>query len=379
MADVLVVAGEASGDRHGADVVAALRRLRPEVRFFGMGGPSLAAQGVELIHGSHEISVMGIAEVLPKIPRILQVLADVARAAAERKPVCALLIDVPDFNFRLAKRLKRLGIPVVWFVAPMVWAWRAGRTKKLAKLTDDVLCILPFEEKFLRERGVAATYVGNPVVDQLPSRAPAESFRQALGLDVARPTLAVLPGSRQSELARLLPIMVDVSRRQRAAHPGLQIVVPVAPGISAEAIRAHFGTDDVTLVSGRAAEVVGASDVALVASGTATLEAGLMQRPLVVIYRVSPLTYAVGKALVRLPFFSLVNLLAQRRVVPELLQSQVSIDAIVNELEPLWNGPAREACLAGLEEVRSTLGAGGAATRVAEVLARRIDAATPSS
>ncbi|MDP3232111.1 MAG: lipid-A-disaccharide synthase [Myxococcales bacterium] len=366
---VLVVAGEASGDGHGADVVRELKLRRAELTFFGMGGPKLSAAGVELIHGSHEISVMGIAEVIPKIPRILKVLGDLERAAKERQPQVALLIDVPDFNLRLAERLKALGIPIVYFVAPMVWAWREGRAKRIGKLVDELCCILPFEEAFLRERGVNATYVGSPVLDQVPALAEPSVFRRALGLDVHRPVLAVLPGSRRSEIARLGSLMRDVAKQLAARKPGLQIVVPVAPGLPKELLQQVFDGVDVTLVEGRAPEVVGACDVGLVASGTATLEAGLMRRPFVTIYRVSPLTYAVGRALVRIPFFSLVNLLAKKRVVPELLQGEVTVPRVVQELEQLWEGPAREACLVGLDEVRASLGPGGAARRVAERVA----------
>lgn len=369
---VLVVAGEASGDGHGADVIRALKALRPDVACFGMGGPKLEAAGVELLFGAHEISVMGIAEVVPKIPRILTVLGALERAAKARAPKVALLIDVPDFNLRLAERLKRLGIPVVYFVAPMVWAWREGRTKRIAKVVDELCCILPFEEAFLRERGVNATYVGSPVLDQVPALEAPAVFRARLGLDPSRPVLAVLPGSRRSEIARLGQLMNDVARVLATRHPGLQTVVPVAPGLPRGVVEAAFLGVEATFIEGRAPEVVGAADVGLVASGTATLEAGLMRRPFVTIYRVSPLTYAVGKALVRIPFFCLVNLLAKRQVVPELLQGAVTVPAVVAALESLWSGADREACLSGLDEVRAALGPPGAAARVAARLVSRL-------
>jgi lipid-A-disaccharide synthase len=379
--DLMVVAGEASGDQHAADLVAALKARRADLRFFGMGGQKLKAQGVDLVHGAHEINVMGIAEVVPKIPRIWRVLNDLVAAASERRPACAILVDIPDFNLRLAKRLKALGIPVVAYVAPTVWAWREGRTKTIAARVDRQLCILPFEEAFLRERGVNAVYVGNPSVQQVPAPAPKETFRRALGLDEARPTLAVLPGSRPSELKRLLPTMVEVARRQAAAHEGLQVVVPVAPGLEASTIAAPFEAAGLTpvLISGRAPEVVGACDVGLVASGTATLEAGLMGRPFVAIYRVAATSYWVGRMLVRVPFFSLANLLVGRRVVPELLQAEATVDRIVAELEPLWSGPARDACIAGLQELRAVLGPHQASQRAAdEVLAVISGAAAPA-
>ena len=366
--DVLVVAGEASGDQHAADAVAALKKLRPELRFFGMGGQRLAAEGVELIHGAHEISVMGIVEVLPKVPRIWQVLRDLEKAAIERKPAVALLIDVPDFNLRLAKKLKALKIPIAYYVAPMAWAWRESRTKTIAARVDHLLCILPFEEEFFRTRGVHATYVGNPVLDQLPAPASAADYRRALGLAVEGPVFAVLPGSRRSEISRLGPTLAAVSAKVLALRPGTRVVVPVAPGLPRALVEAPFLSAGVTptLIDGRAAEVVGACDVALVASGTATLEAGLMRRPLVSVYRVNALSYAVGKLLVRTPFFCLVNLLVGKKVVPELLQGDLTIERVIEALEPLWSGPARDECLAGLDLLRAKLGAGGASQRVAE-------------
>ncbi len=374
--DVLVVAGEASGDAHAADLVAALKASRPDLRFFGMGGPKLAALGVELVHGAHEISVMGIVEVLPKVPRILKVMDDLARAAEARRPACAVLVDVPDFNLRLAKRLKALGVPVAYFVSPTVWAWREGRTKTIARRVDRMLCILPFEEAFLKARGVNATYVGNPVLDQVPPPAERAHFRRALGLDVARPVLGLLPGSRRSELSRLLSLMVESAKAVAATHQGLQVVVPVAPGLPREGIAAAFeGTGLVpVLVDGRAPEVVGAADVSIVASGTATLEAALMRRPFVVVYRVAPLTYWVGRAMVKVPFFSLPNLLANRAVVPELLQGEATAARVVSEVERLWSGPGEAACLEGLDEVRRTLGPPGAAARAAAEVASLIAA-----
>ncbi|HEX5747666.1 MAG TPA: lipid-A-disaccharide synthase [Archangium sp.] len=366
---ILVVAGEASGDAHASELVAALKARRPDLTFFGMGGSRLAAQGVELLYGAHEVNVMGITEVLPKIPRILQVMGGLAQAAAERRPVCAILVDIPDFNLRLAARLKKLGIPVAYYVSPMIWAWRRGRVKTIAKLVDRMLCILPFEEDFYREAGVSARYVGSPVVEQVPSPASASSFRQKLGLPVETPTLALLPGSRMSEIRRILPSMVGAAKQLVAERPGLQVVVPVAPTIPREEILSRFQGSGVqpVLVEGRAPEVVGASDAAIVASGTAALEAGLMQRPMVVVYRVSLVTYLVGRMMLKVAHVALVNLLAGRRVVPELLQGDMTPERIASEIRRLWvPGTPREEMLQGLEEVRTRLGQHGAAARAAE-------------
>lgn len=368
---ILVVAGEASGDTHAAELVAALQARRPDLTFFGMGGSRLAARGVELLYDAREVSVMGITEVLPRIPRILQVLKGLARAAAERRPDIAILVDIPDFNLRLAKKLKALGVPVAYYVSPMIWAWRRGRVRTIKRLVDRMLCILPFEEEFYRDAGVSARYVGSPVVEQVPAPASPTDFRERLGLNRDAPTLALLPGSRMSEVRRLLPTMVDAAKRLSAERPGLQVVVPVAPTIPREEVVSRFEGSGLSpiLVEGRAPEVVGASDAAVVASGTAVLEAGLMQRPLVVVYRVSLITYWVGRLMLKVAFVSLVNLLAGRRVVPELLQGDMTPERIAEEVRRVWTpGAPREEMLRGLAEVRGRLGETGAATRAAEAV-----------
>lgn len=365
---VMMVAGEASGDQHAAGVARELSARIPQLRLFGMGGPALAAAGVDLLYGAHEVSVMGLTEVLPKVPRILEVMRGLARAAARRRPSLAILVDIPDFNLRLAKSLKALGIPVVYYISPMVWATRPGRVKTIRQVVDKMLCILPFEERFYRGTGVDARYVGSPVVEQLPAPAPAAHFRRSLGLPLDRPMLALLPGSRQMELRRLLPVMAETARRQVAQRPGLQVVIPVAPGLTTQEVLQPFGSqpDWLHLIEGRAPEVVGASDVAVVASGTAALEAGLMQRPLAVIYRVSGLTYWAARTLIQVPYISLVNLLLDRPLVPELIQTGLSVDALCKALEPLWAGPARDQMVQGLVELRQVLGPPGAAARAAD-------------
>jgi len=375
--ELMVVAGEASGDLHAADVLAELRRRRPDLRAFGMGGPRLESAGLERLFDAREISVMGIAEVLPRLPRIWRVFRALVRAARERRPAAALLVDVPDFNLRLARKLRKLGVPVVFYVSPTVWAWRRGRVRQIARDVDRMLCILPFEEEFYREHGVRARYVGNPVVEQVPPPGTPEAFRRALGLDAARPTLALLPGSRPSELQRLLPAMVASAALLAKERPDLQLVVPVAPGLDRAPLEKAFAARGLrpTLVDGRAAEVVGASDVAVVASGTATLETALMLRPMVVVYRMSALSWAVGKLLVKVAFVSLVNLLSGRRLVPELLQSQLRPEAVAEEVRRLWSpGSARDAQIEGLRALRSRLGDGPTASRVADEVLEVLDA-----
>ena len=363
------MAGEASADLHAAGALEELARLRPGIRAFGVGGPRLRQAGLEALWPAEEISVMGFAEVLPRIPRILGILRGLARAARERRPRAALLVDLPDFNLRLAARLKKQGIPVVYYVSPTIWAWRPRRARKIARVVDRMLCILPFEERFYEGTGVRARFVGHPFADK-PAPGPPDRYRRDLGLEVGRTTVALVPGSRPGELRRIFPPMLEAAERIRSAHPDAQFVVPVAPTLSRGAVEpylASHATLDVKLVDGRTEEAVGASDAALVKSGTSTLETALMLRPMVVVYRLSWLSFLLAKLLVRVAHFALVNVLAGRRVVPELLQGEASPERMAGEVERLLgDGPDRRAQLAGLAEVRASLGEPGAARRVAE-------------
>ncbi len=371
--EILIVAGEASADLHAAHALEELRRLRPGVRAFGVGGPRLREAGLEALAPAEDISVMGIAEVLPRIPRILGILRALGRAAAERRPKAALLVDLPDFNLRLARKLKKLGIPVVYYVSPTIWAWRRGRARKIAKVVDRMLCILPFEERFYEGTGVSARFVGHPFAEKPLPETP-QRYREGLGLAPGRTTVALVPGSRPSELRRIFPAMLDAAERIRAVRPDVQFVVPVAPTLAREDLAPYLAghrTVEVTLVDGRTEEVVGASDAALVKSGTSTLETALMLRPMVVVYKLSWLTYLVGRLLVRIAHFALVNILAGRGLVPELLQRDASPERMAAEIERLLGDrAARDAQLEGLRAVRASLGEPGAARRVAEEVAR---------
>jgi lipid-A-disaccharide synthase len=370
--EILIVAAEASADLHAARALEEFMRLRPGVRAFGVGGPRLRAAGLEALYPAEDLNVMGLAEVLPKIPRILAVLRGLRRAAEERRPRVALLVDSPDFNLRLARHLKRLGVKVVYYVSPMIWAWRRGRARRIARVVDRMLCILPFEERFYEGTGVSARFVGHPFAERaLPG--DVASYRTALGLPSGRTIVALLPGSRRSEIARILPPMLEAAERIRALHPVVQFVIPVALTLSEESLRPalarHSGLD-VRLFAGRADESVGACDAALVKSGTSTLETALMNRPMVVVYKMAWITYWIARLLVRMSHFALVNILAGRTVVPELLQQEASPARMAAEIERLLSDPgARRAQLEGLAEVRRSLGEPGAARRVAEEIA----------
>ncbi|HEU4383322.1 MAG TPA: lipid-A-disaccharide synthase [Anaeromyxobacteraceae bacterium] len=367
--EILIVAAEASADLLAARALGELRRLRPGLQAFGLGGPRLREAGLETLHAAEEINVMGFAEVLPRLPRILAILRGLAAAAEARRPAAALLVDSPDFNLRLAKRLKRLGVKVVYYVSPMIWAWRPGRARQIAGLVDRMLCILPFEERLYQGTGVRARFVGHPLAER-PLPGPAAAYRAALGLPAGRTTVALLPGSRAPEVKRIFPAMLEAAERIRERHPDAQFVVPVAPTLHQESLEPFLASHaalPVTLVAGHAEEAVGAADAALVKSGTSTLETALMRRPMVVVYRMAWLSYLLAKLLVRVAHFALVNVLAGRRLVPELLQREASPQRMADEVERLLADPAaREAQLRGLDEVRGSLGGPGAARRVAE-------------
>ncbi len=375
--ELLVVAVEASADLHGAAVLRELKTLRPGLRCFGAGGPLMRAEGFEALVRAEDLSVMGIAEVIPALPRIFRALGSLRRAAAERRPRAALLIDSPDFNLRLARRLRALGVKVVYFIGPSVWAWRTYRVKQIARDVARMLVILPFEAAFYARHGVRATYVGNPLADGMGQALEGQALKQSLGLDGERPVLAILPGSRRQEIRRLWPPLLGAARLLLARRPDLQLVVPVAPTIDRATL--PTGGLPVTFVAGRAPDVLRSADAAIVASGTATLEGALAQVPLVVVYRLSWLSWIIGKLLVRLQFVSLVNLLAGRLLVPELLQRACTSEAIAEQagalLEP---GAPRDAQLAGLREIRQELvpaGAPNAARRAAQELLQVLESA----
>ena len=379
--ELLVVAVEASADLHGAAVLRELRALRPGLRTFGAGGPLLRAEGCETLVRAEDLSVMGIAEVLPAIPRIFRALRTLRRAAQQRQPRAALLIDSPDFNLRLARKLRRLGVRVAYFIGPSVWAWRTYRVRQIARDVARMLVILPFEAEFYARHGVNAVYVGNPLADGFRPALPATStptttstpradLRRTLGLDARRPVLALLPGSRRQEIRRIWPALLGAARLLLERMPDLQLVVAVAPTVRPEWLRADL---PVAFVAGRAPEVLAAADAAVVASGTATLEAALAQVPTVVVYRLSWLSWIVGRLLVRVPFVSLVNLLAGRGLVPELLQRDCTGARIAESAAPLLTaGEARDAQLEGMRQIREGLapaGSPGAARRAAEEIA----------
>jgi lipid-A-disaccharide synthase len=366
---VLLVAGEASGDLHAANLLLALRRLDPAVEAHGVGGERLRAAGLECIARSEELSLMGLVEVLRELPRLLALSRRVRRAAVALRPDVAVLVDSPDFNLPLARALRRAGIPVLVYVSPQFWAWRAGRVKRIRRDVRRVLCILPFEVEFYERHGVAAEYVGHPLVDELAPTLAALP-------EPAPDTLAILPGSRWHEVDSLLPAMLAASAAVATEHPALRVRLIVAPGLERERLAAHLGEHAarVELVTAERHRRLAECAAAMVASGTATLECALLGVPMVVGYRLHPLSYQLARHLVKVPFVSLVNLTAGERVVPELVQHDFTAEALAREVGRLL-GPDAAGVRGRLREVRRRLGEPGASERAARAVMRMLPVA----
>jgi lipid-A-disaccharide synthase len=375
-AQILISAGEASGDMYGARLATALR-ARTGAQLFGMGGPRMAEAGVELVADYHEVAVVGLAEVLHKIPSVLSVQRRLAREAAHRKASLAILIDSPDTHFGVARRLKKSSIPVGYFIGPQVWAWRAGRVRTLRRLVQRMVVIFPFEEKIYRDAGVPVDFVGHPLVDVVRPALTRAEFVARFALDPNRPIVALLPGSRRGELALHFPRMLEACARLAAAmkSSGIQFVHAAAPGLPAEGFAPHAARPGVqiTRVEGVTYDALAAADCAIVASGTATVEAALLGTPMVVIYRVTPASAFILRRMIHTPFIGMVNLIAGRQVATELIQEQFTPANVEREVRKLLESPsARDEMKTALAQVRARLGPGGAMERAADVFARML-------
>jgi lipid-A-disaccharide synthase len=372
---ILISAGEASSDMYAARLATALRQ-RTGAQFFGMGGPRMAEAGVELVADYHDVAVVGITEALHKIPSVIRVQRQLAREAARRQAALAILVDSPGTHLGVARRLKRADIPVGYFIGPQVWAWRAGRVRVIKRLVKRMVVIFPFEEKIYRDAGVSVDFVGHPLADVVRPTMTRAEFAARHEIDMKRPIVALLPGSRRNELAQNYPKVLEACAQLARERSGeIQFVHAVAPGLSAEgfALDGASSVLKIKRVEGAAYDALAASDCAIVASGTATVEAALLGTPMVVIYRVAPLTALILRRLVRTPFFSMVNLVAGRRVVPELIQHDFTPAAVAAEVRRLLDSPlARAEMKEGLAEVRSRLGSGGAIERAADVFAQML-------
>jgi lipid-A-disaccharide synthase len=370
---VLISAGDASGELHAAALVEELRRRHPGVRVLGLGGPAMEKAGVEVVVPQRELAVGLGVEVLRDLHRIVSAWRRMTRALADAKPDLVVLVDSPDFNLPFAKRAKRAGVPVLYYVSPQVWAWRRGRVRKIAARVDRLAVIFPFEPAVYEGTGLAVDFVGHPLVDRLAPLADRAAARRALGLDPERPLALLLPGSRRNEVRTTLPLQLAAAAALHARDPRVGFLVAVAPSIARRAIDEGIARSrlpallDLTVIEGRTHEAIRAADVALAKPGTVTLEVALLGTPLVVTTRVNRFTAFLMRRLVRVPSYTMPNLIAGREVVPELLQEDADPARIAEALRALLAGPAREGQLAALAEVRAALGGGGAAARAAAI------------
>lgn len=372
---LLVVAGEDSGDLHGAELIRQLKARQPDLRVVGVGGPRMTPLLDRKLADVSDLAVMGFVEVLRHLPRLNRIFKMVLTAAVEERVDGALLIDYPGFNLRLAKALRQ-ALPqahLAQFVCPQVWAWKKGRIPSIGTTLHSLYCLFDFEPALFQGYPVDARFLGHPLVDLVRPEVDRATFFAETGLDPARPLVALLPGSRPGEVSRLMPPLTALAKAWATARPEVQWVLPVAPSLSADFVRSFLGDAPVTLVSDRTYACRAHADAALVASGTATLETALLNTPMVLVYRMNSLTYQIGRRLIQVEHVGIPNLVARRGIVPELLQDAVNLTRLDAELKQLLTpeGAARQR--ADLAEVRGRLGEPGAAGRVAEDLLRKLN------
>jgi lipid-A-disaccharide synthase len=366
MPRILVSAGEASGDLYASLVVEELARAVPGCEFFGCTGPRLRAAGVRTVVDAASLAVVGLIEVVAHIPRIYGEYRRLLVAAAASRPDLAILTDSPDFHLRVARQLHRQGIPVVYLVAPQAWAWRKGRVKEMRRTIRQLLCIFPFEEAFFAGKGVAATYIGHPLAGLVGPSLSREEFFRKHRLAAERPLVSVLPGSRRGEAARHLPALVDAVERLYRER-AINLILPASATAGAGFFEERLGGTPIRVIEGESWDAMAHSDLALAASGTVTVEAALLGTPMVTFYKVTGTSWLAGKFLVDVPFYSMVNLIAGRAVVPELMQDQMTGENLAREARRLLQDEAARAEMkAGLAEVREKLsGRMGAPARAA--------------
>jgi lipid-A-disaccharide synthase len=368
---IMMVSGEASGDLHGASVAKELKDLQPDIRIYGVGGQAMTAAGVDILYDIKELGVVGFVEVVKKYPHLLGVFNKLVEVLKTDRPDVLVLIDYPGFNMRLARAAKDLGIKVVYYINPSAWAWARGRAKKIAETVERVAAIFPFEAEVYTEAGANVTFVGHPLLDIVkPSmeRAAAYIYFQA---DSNRPIITLMPGSRKQEIENLLPDMLKAVEILKQAHPAIQCYLPLASTIACDTIEAMLKQYNVNvqITQNHTYDLMGISTFIIAASGTATLEAALMGAPTIIVYRLAPLTWILGKLLVKIPYVGLPNIVAGKRIVPELLQSDVEANNIANIAQKwLDHSENLDMIQEDLRMMKTKLGEPGAVRRVAEVV-----------
>lgn len=374
-ARLLLSCGEPSGDLYAGALTRELRALIPDLSIAGLGGPQFAAAGGQLLADYRGLAVTGLTEVIAKLPKSAATLRRLAAWARTERPDALIVIDFPDFNLRLARAVRKLGIPVIYYISPQIWAWRSGRLKTIRDLVSRVLVIFPFEEAIYTNGGVPVEFVGHPLVDLIPEVAAPGAFLRGLGLDPQARTVALLPGSRPNEVSHILPNLLAACRLIAGRVPASQFVVARAPHLDDRLFRdiPHAGGLTISVVEGDTDAVLESADVALTASGTATVQTALHDTPMVVVYRLSPLTYRLGRRFVKVDTFGMVNLIAGERIVPELIQDAFTPEAVADEAVSMLTDASRARTIRdGLARVRERLGGSGASRRAAEAIVRTL-------
>ena len=375
---ILVSCGEPSGDLYGGELVNRLRPLVPGLEVFGLGGDRLQDEGAHLVAHVRDLAVVGLLEVVTHLRKLRRIFGRVLREVDQKRPDLAVLVDYPDFNLRLARALQKRGVRVVYYVSPQLWAWRGGRIRTVRDTVARMLVIFPFEEALYRKAGVPVSFVGHPLLDSVRPEPDTGAFLAGLGLDPDRPVVAVLPGSRPQEVLHNLPPLVGGIDLIGKARPDVQFLLAEAPSLPPALFVTALGNRPVRVVSGRTHGIVGAATVALVASGTATVETALLGTPMVVVYRVAPLTYLLGRPFVRVSQFAMVNLIAEKAVAPELIQGDFTAERVAQEALALLGDPERRRRMQDdLGLVRRRLGGPGASDRAAVAVASELASVRP--
>lgn len=367
---VMIIAGEASGDMYGADLVREMLKGDPALKFYGIGGKKLREEGVELFADASDMAVVGLTEVVSKLRDILKIMKMMKKSLDERRPDLVILIDYPDFNLPIAKAAGKKGIKVLYYISPQVWAWRKGRIGQIKKTVNKMAVILPFEVEVYRREGFEANYVGHPLLDMVKISSSKQETRKKIGLAEDKITIGILPGSRLSEISKLMPELLRAAEILKNEMPDVQFVLPRAYTIE-ETILTEFISRfnvKVKIVSGHTYDVVSCADLALVASGTATLETALLKVPMIIVYKISMLSYLIGRLIINVKNIGLVNIIAGKTIVPELIQGDANGERIAAEaLSILKNEERRREMIKELEEIRAKLGEPGAAVRTAQL------------
>lgn len=367
----LIIAGEASGDLHGARLVQALKAASPDSEIFGIGGDGMSAAGMELLFHIRDMAVVGFSEVIRHLPFLRKVMATVVAEVERRQPAVVILIDYPGFNLRLAKRLRERRLKILYYIAPQVWAWGAKRIPQMAKLVDEMAVVFPFEAPLFAQAGLRTHFVGHPLLEGLTPRLTQHAFFAAHGFAQTKPLLGLLPGSRKHETTRLLPDMIATAQLLREHYPDLQIGVGQAPTLPESLYHQFILNHEIQLIPNGTYELMRDSTACIVCSGTATLETACFGTPLVIVYRVSRLSYEIGKRVVKLPYIGLVNVVAGRKIAPEFVQNDFKPQAVADAILPyLQHNQTREQFCRELAQVRNLLGTPGASERTAAIALR---------